>query len=187
MAKSENNVLTHGMSGKIGDLLVFRNVNGKTIVSKAPAKPKGEPSEKQQQHRERFQEAVIYGKTVQLTPELKALYESSLTEGQSIYQVALADFLKAPAIKQVDVNHYTGAIGSTLSVRVTDDFMVKAVHVAIVGSNGDTLEQGEALCQPNGLDWLYTATTNHTPSDGNKIVITASDTPGNLTRSETAL
>ena len=45
MAKSENNVLTHGMSGKIGDLLVFRNVNGKTIVSKAPAKPKGELSE----------------------------------------------------------------------------------------------------------------------------------------------
>ena len=38
MAKSENNIITHGLSGKIGDLLVFKQVNGKTIVSKVPKK-----------------------------------------------------------------------------------------------------------------------------------------------------
>ena len=34
MAKSVNNIITHGLSGKIGDLLVFKQVDGKTIVSK---------------------------------------------------------------------------------------------------------------------------------------------------------
>ena len=36
MAKSRNNIVTHGMSGKIGDLLVFRQRFGKTIVGKIP-------------------------------------------------------------------------------------------------------------------------------------------------------
>jgi hypothetical protein len=33
MAKSKNNLVTHGLSGKIGDMLVFRQVGGETIVS----------------------------------------------------------------------------------------------------------------------------------------------------------
>ena len=35
MAKQSNNVVTHGMSGKIGDLLVFRQVGGKTVIANA--------------------------------------------------------------------------------------------------------------------------------------------------------
>ena len=58
MAKSVNNIITHGLSGKIGDLLVFKQVDGKTIVSKAPRKSNTE-TEKQKQHRAKFQEAII--------------------------------------------------------------------------------------------------------------------------------
>lgn len=36
MAKSKNNVVTHGLSGKIGDMLVFSQRNGQTIVGMAP-------------------------------------------------------------------------------------------------------------------------------------------------------
>jgi len=31
MAESKNNVITHGLSGKLGDLIVFRNWNGKLL------------------------------------------------------------------------------------------------------------------------------------------------------------
>jgi hypothetical protein len=44
MAKQERNVVTYGLSGKIGDLLVFRQRDGKTIVSKVPQMSKA-PSE----------------------------------------------------------------------------------------------------------------------------------------------
>jgi hypothetical protein len=47
MAKQEGNVVTHGLSGKIGDLLLFRQVGGKTIVSEIPEQSKT-ASEKQQ-------------------------------------------------------------------------------------------------------------------------------------------
>jgi hypothetical protein len=36
MAKSRNNVVTHGLSGLIGDLLVFRQRANKTIVANRP-------------------------------------------------------------------------------------------------------------------------------------------------------
>ena len=37
MAKSNNNVITHGLSGKVGDIIVFSQRGGKTIISKAPS------------------------------------------------------------------------------------------------------------------------------------------------------
>ena len=36
MAESKNNVLTHGLSGKVGDLIVFRVRGNKTFVSSKP-------------------------------------------------------------------------------------------------------------------------------------------------------
>ena len=40
MAKQTNNVITHGLSGKVGDLLVFRQRAGKTVIAKASPKRK---------------------------------------------------------------------------------------------------------------------------------------------------
>ena len=183
MAKSDDNVLTHGLSGKVGDLLVFRRVNGKTVVSKTPSKLHREPTQKQKEQQEHFQEAVIYGKTVMVTPELKAQYETSVPDGKSVYQVALADFLKAPDIKEVDVSKYNGQVGSTIRIRATDDFMVSQVRVIISASDGSLVEQGDARRLANGFDWLYTATVNNANMAGNKIVVRASDLPGNATDS----
>ncbi len=47
MAESKNNIITHGLSGKVGDLIVFSQRNGKTIVSKAPKDKTAEDSQKQ--------------------------------------------------------------------------------------------------------------------------------------------
>jgi hypothetical protein len=46
MAKQSGNVVTCGLSRKAGDLLIFRQVDGKTVVSKVPEQPKT-ASEKQ--------------------------------------------------------------------------------------------------------------------------------------------
>jgi len=76
MAKSGNNIVTHGLSGQLGGLLVFKTLRGQTIVSASPRKSNHEPSNKQKEHQKHFQEANIYGKTVDVTPELLAQYES---------------------------------------------------------------------------------------------------------------
>jgi hypothetical protein len=45
MAKSENSVISCKLSRKIGNLPVFRQVDGKTIVSKIPEQPKNSVGE----------------------------------------------------------------------------------------------------------------------------------------------
>lgn len=60
MAKVRNNIVTTGLSGKPGNLIVFLNRGGKTVISKTPLKREQEPTEVHQQHQLRFQEAVFY-------------------------------------------------------------------------------------------------------------------------------
>ncbi|HEX3009511.1 MAG TPA: hypothetical protein VHO90_18035 [Bacteroidales bacterium] len=183
MGKSEDNIITDGLRGKVGRSIVFRQFNGETIVSKSPTTSNRTATASQLKQRDHFQEGVIYGKTVVVTPELRAQYESAVPEGKSVYKIALADFLKAPKIRNVDVSKYTGQIGSLIKVRAVDDFIVKSVHIAISNSDGSLVEQGEAVKAANGVDWEYKATTNNTSTEGDKIVILASDLPGNVAES----
>ncbi|MDO4703778.1 hypothetical protein [Tannerella sp.] len=176
MAQSKNNIVTHGLSGKIGDIIVFSQRDGKTIVSKAPRKRTGEDSDKQKEQQARFQQAVLYGKSVLADPAQKALYEST---GRRAYNVAVADMLKAPKIDRIDLSNYGGQVGDTIRIRVYDDFKVKHVSVQIYNSDGTLLEEGEAI--PQGIDWVYTATTTNTELAGDKIVVRATDLPDNLT------
>lgn len=175
MAQSKNNIVTHGLSGKIGDIIVFSQRDGKTIVSKAPRKRTGESSDKQKEQQARFQQAVLYGKSVLADPAQKALYEST---GRRAYNVAVADMLKAPKIDRIDLSNYGGQVGDIIRIRVYDDFKVKQVSVQIYNSNGTLLEEGEAILE--GIDWVYTATAINTELAGDKIVVRATDLPDNL-------
>jgi hypothetical protein len=97
MAKSQKNVVTYGLSGKIGDLLVFRQVNGKTIVSKMPQAPTN-ASEKQKGQQQHFQQATIYAKTALGDPSIKERYEAAAKKkkGRAAYHIAVVDFFNAP-------------------------------------------------------------------------------------------
>lgn len=188
MGKSDDNVLTHSLRGAIGDLLVYRTTkSGKTIVGKMPSTANRTQSAKQKEQVFHFQEAVLYGKTVRLTPELRALYETDLPEGKSVYQVALADFLRAPKIAKVDVTAYTGQPGGTIRIHAIDDFKVKEVTVTILNSDGTLVESGKAELEINGVTWLFTATKSNTSLTGDKIIVRASDIPGNLAEAELAM
>jgi hypothetical protein len=68
MAKQKNNVVTYGLSGKIGDLLIFRRINGKTVISKTPERSKT-VTEKQTATRKRFRQVTFYAKAAVANPE----------------------------------------------------------------------------------------------------------------------
>ncbi|MDY3315925.1 hypothetical protein PG593_08570 [Riemerella anatipestifer] len=180
MAKSKNNVITHGLSGKVGDLLVFSQRNGKTIVSKVPTKT-AKQSDKQKEQTKKFQMAVLYAKNSLQNPSDKQEYElaASKEAGLSGYNIAVADLLNAPKIEKIDLTNYKGKKGDTIKVVATDDFKVVSVSVEIQNSDGSLVEQGEAVEQ--GLEWVYTATVDNPELSGDKIIIRATDKPDNLT------
>ncbi|MCE5332463.1 MAG: hypothetical protein LLF95_10060 [Bacteroidales bacterium] len=184
MAESKNNIITHGLSGKVGDLIVFRVRNGKTIVSSKPRPRTSEPTEAQKQQSRRFQEAVIYAKSVVADSATKEAYRNAAGKGVSAYNVAVADFMNAPGIDEIDLSKYTGKNGDTIAATITDDFMVSEVSVAILNADGTEVEHGLAQLAPNGLQWIYTATTDNTSLEGDKIIIRASDLPGHITSKE---
>ena len=99
MAKSQNNVVTHGLSSKIGDMLIFRQKGGKNIMATKSDKPRT-LSEKQKEQMLRFQYASLDVKTAQLSVE----YQDTATKEKTAYVIAVADFLEAPGIEQVDLS-----------------------------------------------------------------------------------
>ena len=187
MAESKNNVIIHGFSGKIGDLLVFSQRAGKTIASKAPGERTQEPTAAQQVARDRFQRAILYGKAAVTDPAVKEEYQEKATDGKSAFNVAVADFFHAPDILEIDVSGYNGLADQMIRIKVVDDFKVKSVKLSILNEDGGLQEEGNAVKAANGQDWYYTATTTNAGVVGDKIIITATDNPDNLTTEDKTL
>jgi hypothetical protein len=187
MAKVGNNIVTARLSGKLGDLIVFRTRGNSTYVTSAHRKSEKEPTAGQAAHQRQFQEAIIYGKSVITVPERKEAYKAAAVENQSAFNVAVADFMHAPHIDEVDISAYRGQPGDVIRIRAVDDFAVVQASVSIYNADSSLVEEGSAVLQPNGLDWLYTSTTSNTSLEGDKIVIRVNDTPGHSDVSERIL
>ena len=186
MAYVKKNIITQGLSGKLGDAFVFRQRGGKTIVSVKPTMPQ-ERSEAQKLHAERFRRAAQYAKKAIQDAEVKALYQSRTKEGQSAYNIALGDYLNAPEIGGIDLSQYNGKKGSSLRAVVTDDLMVSEVHVAVYDEKGTLLEEGLAFPADDTNDWVYTVQRSDATPDGNRLVIRAKDLAGNASEQEKIL
>lgn len=85
MAQSKNNPLTLGLSGKLGNMLIFSQRYGKTIVS-VPPTYKPEKSENQKAQRQKFRAAMAYAKAVLQNPEIKAIYTAAVKRRAKCYE-----------------------------------------------------------------------------------------------------
>lgn len=184
MAESTDNIVTFGMRGLVGRLLVFRQFFGKTIVAKRPRKTEIPATADQQEVQTRFTDAAKYAKAAILDPGVKSAYEAVAKPGQSAYNIAFADYFKAPALSLPDISAYTGQAGEQISIHAKDNFMVTSVKVSIEKPDGTPVEAGEAAITDIANEWSYITTMlNDTPA-GSKVRFTASDLPGNTTSLE---
>jgi hypothetical protein len=181
MAKQKGNVVTYGLSGKVGDLLVFRNFNGLTVISRPP-KVSDKVSDAQKAQRRKFQRAVLYSNAVAADAEQLAAYAAKAKKGQTGRNVAVADFLHAPDIETIDLSGYHGQPGDVIRIIVTDDFAVKEVRIVITNPDGSLVEEGSAQPEATGYEWTYTATAVNESLEGDRIEVFASDTPGNISK-----
>lgn len=132
MAIIRDNIVTEGMSGMFGDMLVFKNVRGKTIVCKRPSRPRRQ-SVRQQENRNKFREASSWAKAVLLNPEKKAYYQKKARRLKlpNAYTAAIADYMRTPGVSQVN------AYGDTVTYKVVKkDFSLTKVEVTVRRSSG---------------------------------------------------
>jgi hypothetical protein len=190
MAKSAA-MVWKAASGSVGkELTISTKRSGTVQISKHRKASNIPPTASQLDVREKFKMGVIYAKAAMQDPDLKALYQAAANRNnkdQSAYNLALRDAAKAPEIKGITTLTYTGAIGSTITVKAVDDFKVASVTVTITSAAGVVIEQGNAVIQKNGSDWLYTATAQNNAVQGSVVLVSAMDLPENETWQEVVL
>lgn len=183
MAESKENVVTFGLSGLVGKMLVFKKRGDKTFVSSRPKFDSNRVlSEAQLAVQEKFKLASIYATNAIKDPDVKEAYEAAASGNQSAYNRAFKDAQLAPKfIGDLKVDGYEGAIGNQISAKVIDDFKVEAVLVSIKNSSSVVIEEGTATLAPDQVSWMYTAQTENASLTGTTITFKAYDLPGNET------
>jgi hypothetical protein len=178
MAKVEQNLVIHGLSGMLGkQVVVRRQKNGEYVLAAAPGHRTREMTEAQKQHLDRFRQAILYAKGAQKNAEYQDLAKA---RGHSAYNVAVADFLHPPEIQHIDIAGYHGAAGQTITITAVDDVKVKEVGVLLATDAGVLVEKGSATTSAeNGHVWLY-KTTAAAPSAAVKIVVDVADMAGQI-------
>jgi hypothetical protein len=186
MAKVKYNVVTHGVTGKIGDLLQFRQRHGRTIIAKIASRSNNVTTG-QQMVRDKFRLAAAYAKSAMMDPQLKKLY--GLRAGGEItsYNLAIKDFFEPPVIKTVNTEAYHGQVGNTIIINAMDDTEVKEVRVQIFDSDDSLMEEGLAIRDGEEDNWIYTVTVFLNPTAMGRLIVEAFDLPGNKTSYEKSL
>ena len=91
MAKIKDNYVTHGISGKIGNLVFKNNKFRNSYVSLPPDLSNVIPSKRQRKLRNNFAKAVSYAKSVLKDPMKAEKYQTG--DNKSLYVMALKDYL----------------------------------------------------------------------------------------------
>ena len=91
MARTNNNPLTKGFSGAIGNDIQFRTFKKGTFSGKVPDMSHVIPSKNQTKRRGIFAKAVTFAQSVMKNPEKKANYKTR--PGLTVYHSAIKDYM----------------------------------------------------------------------------------------------
>lgn len=94
MARVKDNLITSGLQGMLGDQLIFRTVNGRTIVSTKPKKPEVPPSPKQLAQRALFKLAREWAKEQLQDAELAAEWKAKCVGNQSALSLLIGEYTR---------------------------------------------------------------------------------------------
>ena len=125
MARSKDNYVTHGISGRIGKELVYKTINGKTFIGKYPDRSQVKYSKEQTKYKKLFAEASKHASKIVNDPEKKNAYK---TKGRiSVYHAALRDYISRHAGKPRDRNQVKNNISGHLKKEALNARQAKAI------------------------------------------------------------
>jgi hypothetical protein len=170
------------LSGRLGNV-VYRNIGGRTFISRAPAPSNKPPTERQLAVRNRFRLAAVYAQAALSNPVARAFYERvAAAKDRTAFSAAQGDYLSAPVIRDIALTLYQGHPADEIVVVATDDTQVVSVKVTIRDMVGKVVEAGEAGLRHD--IWLYVATKMAPAGQPLTVEVTAMDRAGNeVTRS----
>ncbi|HTM98447.1 MAG TPA: hypothetical protein VL088_06890 [Pedobacter sp.] len=184
MAKSINNPIMQGATGRVGKVTFRRTIFGTVIANMPDYERTKVPSADQLAFRQRFKLGTQYIKARMDDPLFKERYAALAKPGHSAYTAAFSDFMSPPKIHSLDISLYQGQIGDTVRINATDNFGIETVQVQIKDQAGAVIETGLATFDVLSADFTYTATTENANAVGSKIEVTVTDFSGAKTIKE---
>jgi len=178
MAQTRTNILALGSYGKVGDL-VYRRWGKKTVISKAPSTKHRKWTKLQKANRSLFRDAMAYARRVLKDPDVFNYYKKKRKGKQTVWNVAVADYLLRPTIDKIDISEYEGKKGNEIIVIANDKYAVASVVVSIMDAQGLEIEHGTAVCDYTP-GWTYTAKKNNPKWMGCRVNVEICDMPGNV-------
>ena len=173
MAKAELHQTLGALRGKI-DNWVYRQQDGKTIVTYYRAPKPRKPSAAQKQARARFQAAHAYAAEVLSDPLRRLVYQKLGAEHRRPPNALLAsNFLTPPVIEKIETSAYTGRAGEIIRIVALDPIEVTEVSVTIrpAAASGSLIESG-AADHDHGV-WTYRTTAKATANTALQIEVIA--------------
>jgi len=177
MAKVKNNQFVKGVSGKLGEDLVYRQVGNETIITRR-AVLTGVATARQSSQRIKFAEATQFASAAVSHPQTSVDYKlmAEVQGLKSAYLAAVTDFLTEPEISIVYTAMYSGKIGDLITIKPKHLYKITALTVTILKPDGSVLESGPAVAVE--LMWHYTATVANATIAGSKMRLVAKDRRG---------
>ena len=170
MAQVVNNIFARGLSGKLGDQVVFRHLrDGRTIVCTKPDFSRRKLSQEQKEHHKRFKVAAAYARSAARREPIYAQLAAGTLK--NAYNVALGDWFHPPVIHSLERK------GDAIRIQASDDVLVAGVRVVVLDEQGKAVEQGEAV-REKGDWWEYV------PREAGKVTVEARDLAGNKVQAE---
>ena len=100
MAEIKDNYTVKGISGRVGNLAVYKIINGKTFMTKYPDRSNVVYTKEQLEFRKIFAEAAKFASEIVSDPVKKSTYPRQ--GRKSIYHCALSDYMKEYKRKNAD-------------------------------------------------------------------------------------
>ncbi|MBO9659182.1 MAG: hypothetical protein J7527_10195, partial [Chitinophagaceae bacterium] len=136
--------------------------------------------------RQKFKKAAHFAKLSMGMPDRYALYEAKTVPGVTPYNLALGNYFAKPEIVEIINTSYSGAAGGQIDILAEDKITVHSLTVSIYTVQNTFVESGPAIKTSEGF-WHYTTTGFSPQLEGSRVVVTASNLPGNEATAELVL
>ena len=168
------------MDGKLPNAILRQHRN-KLLVTRKPDFTNYQATDKQLNNREKFRLAAIFAKSVEADPSLKNAYGVLTKKDQTVYTVAIKDYMQAPRIHGWDISGYHRRKGDSIFIRASDNVCVTRVMCRVINVFGFLLEENDAHYHPDIDRWEYKLHKNHNLSAAACFHFKAWDLAGNAT------
>lgn len=143
MATLGSTSIIHGISGSMGGLL-FRQMNGKTIVSVKSSAPRKQ-SEMQRQNRDKFRRASFWAKHILSTyPEKKSYYQNIANKLNlpNAYTAAICEYMRKATPKATNRSSFVAKKNNVLFLQMAKPaFKIRQIKVMVLNVQGTVLTE----------------------------------------------